>query len=269
MNLMNKTLFKATLKANWVIGLFIILMLLIYMIVSITMFDPDNAETIEGMLKMMPEGMIKAFGFNNLGTDLTGYLANYHYGFIFLLFPMLYSAIVANRLIAKHVDNNSMSYLLTTPNTRIKIATTQAIYLVSSIAVIFIVVIGISIALSESMFSGLLNINKFLALNLVTYLTTIVVSGIGFFFSCFFNETRNSLAFGAGVPLIFIVIRMLTAISEKMAWLKYFSIYSFINIEEILRSNAYVIRSSSILLVIGVALYTTAIIIFNRRSLSI
>lgn len=269
LKLMNKTLLKATLKANWTIGLFIILILLIYMIFSIMMFDPANTDTIEGMLKIMPEGMIKAFGFQNLGTDLTGYLANYHYGFIFLIFPMLYSAIVANRLIAKHVDNGSMSYLLTTPNTRVQIATTQAIYLLSSIAVIFIVVIGIAITMSELMFSGLLNINKFIALNLVTFLTTVVVSGIGFFFSCLFNETRNSLAFGAGIPLVFIIIRMLTAISEKIAWLKNFSIYSFINIEEIFSNNAYVINSSIILSVLGVGFYVTAIILFNRRSLSI
>lgn len=269
LNLMNKTLFKATLKANWTIGLFIILMLLIYMIFSITMFDPANTDKIEGMLKMMPEGMIKAFGFHNLGTDLTGYLANYHYGFIFLIFPMLYSAIVANRLIAKHVDNGSMAYLLTTPNTRVKIAITQAIYLVSSIAVIFVVVIGIAIAMSELMFSGQLKINQFIVLNVVTFLTTVVASGISFLFSCLFNETRNSLAFGTGIPLVFIIIRMLTAISEKIAWLKYFSIYSFINIEKIFGSNAYVINSSLILLAMGLGLYVTAIIIFNRRNLSI
>lgn len=266
---MNKTLFKATLKSNWTIGLFITLILLMYMTISISMFDPNNVETIEGMLKMMPEGMIKAFGFDNLGTDLTGYLSNYLYGFIFLIFPTIYCSIVANKLIAKHVDSGSMSYLLTTPNTRVNIATTQAVYLISSITVIFIINVGVAIVMSGSMFSGHLDIGKFLALNLVTYLATVAVGGIGFLSSCIFNETRYSVAFGAGVPVVFVVVKMLTGISETLSWLKYFSIYSFINIDEILSNNTYVIVSSLILLGICVALYYAAITIFNRKSLAI
>lgn len=266
---MNKTLFKATFKANWGIGLFFTLFILMYVSISITMFDPNSADTIEGMLKMVPEGMLKAFGFDKLGTDLTGYLSNYLYGFIFLVFPMIYTVIVAYKLIAKHVDNGSMAYLLASPNTRIKIATTQAIYLVSSIAVVFIINVGIGIIISESMFSGQLDIGKFLALNLVTYLATVVVSGFAFFFSCLFNEAKNALAFSGGISFLFIAVRMLTGISEDIAWLKYFSIYSFVNIEEILSNSTYVIVSSLILLGISGVLYLAAIRVFDRRSLSV
>lgn len=266
---MNKTLFKATFKANWGIGLFFTLFILMYVTISIVMFDPDSAETIESMLALMPEGMLKAFGFDNLGTDLTGYLAHYLYGFIFLVFPMIYTIIIGNKLIAKHVDNGSMAYILTTPNTRIRIAVTQAVYLVSSIAVIFIINVGIGIAISESMFGGHLDIGKFIALNLVTYLATMVVSGIVFLFSCLFNESRNALAFGGGIAALFLIFRMLMGISEDISWLKYFTIYSFVDIEEILSSSSYATMASLILLGISGILYFAAIIIFDRRSLSI
>ncbi|MCG8484270.1 MAG: ABC transporter permease subunit, partial [Clostridia bacterium] len=123
---MNYTLFKATAKANWVILLMITLVILMYVSISITMFDPDNIEKMNAMLDMVPEGMLKAMGFENLGTDLTEYLSNYLYGFIFIMFPMIYCIIVSNKLIAKHVDSGSMAYLLTTPNSRVKIAVTQA-----------------------------------------------------------------------------------------------------------------------------------------------
>ncbi|GMQ60552.1 ABC transporter permease [Vallitalea sediminicola] len=266
---MNKTLFKATLKANWGIGLFFTLFILMYVTISIVMFDPDSAETIDSMLALMPEGMLKAFGFDNLGTDLTGYLAHYLYGFIFLVFPMIYTIIIGNKLIAKHVDNGSMAYILTTPNTRIKIAVTQAIYLIGSIAVIFIINVGIGIAISESMFGGHLDIGKFISLNLVTYLSTIVVSSIVYFFSCLFNESKNAIAFGGGISALFIICRMLMGISEDISWLKYFTIYSFVDIEEILSNSTYVTISSLILLGISGIFYCAAIIIFDRRSLSI
>lgn len=266
---MNKTLYKANIKANWGIWMFISLMMLMYMSIAITMFNPESAEAIEGMLKFMPEGMVKAFGFSNLGTDLTGYLSNYLYGFIFITFPVIYTVLVSNKLIAKHVDSGSMAYLLTTPNTRSRIASTQAIYLISSIAAIFTFNVTIGIILSESMFKGLLDINKFIALNWITFLAIVAVGGVGFFFSCLFNDTKNSLAFGGGIPILFLVIKMVTGISDSLDWLKYFTVYSFVNIEEILTSNTYVIVSSLILLGISAVLYYAAITIFNRKSLSI
>ena len=79
---MNSTLFKTDLKSNWVIFTFIFGMLMIYVSTSIAMFNPDTAEAMDAMFSMLPEGMIKAFGFVGLGTNLTTYLAGYLYGFI-------------------------------------------------------------------------------------------------------------------------------------------------------------------------------------------
>ena len=111
--------------------------------------NPDSAEALNTMLELLPEGMVKALGFQNMGTDLTGYLSNYLYGFIFLTFPMIYCAIMANRLIAKHVDSGSMAYLLTTPHSRVRIATTQAIYLAASVLAIMLINVGLAILMSE------------------------------------------------------------------------------------------------------------------------
>lgn len=266
---MNSTLFKATAKANWIILLVITLVILMYTTISITMFDPDNIEKMNAMLDMVPEGMLKAMGFENLGTDLTNYLSNYLYGFIFIMFPMIYCIIVSNKLIAKHVDSGSMAYLLTTPNSRVTIAATQALFLISGLAIIFTVNIIAAVTISESMFKGLLDIGKFLSLNWITYLVLTVIAGIGFLSSCIFNDTKNSLAFGAGIPIGFFVIKMISEISTELEWLKYLSIYSFIDVDTILENSQYVTFSSLFLIILIIALYFTAIIIFNRRSLSI
>ena len=84
---MNKALLVANLKANWGVWLFVTLMLLIYVSTSVTMYDPTSMEKMEDMFKLLPEGMLKAFGFDNLGSDLTGYLGHYLYGFIIVIFP--------------------------------------------------------------------------------------------------------------------------------------------------------------------------------------
>lgn len=266
---MNTTLFKANVKNNLALGLFITCLLLLYTTISVGMFDPINAESMESMLSMMPEGMVKALGFDGLGTELTGYLGHYLYGFIYLVFPIIFTIITSNKLIAKHVDSGSMTYLLTTPHTRKTIARTQAIYLAFSSFMIIAINTAVAIAMSQMMFKGLLDIPAYLGLSLVTYLCIYVIGAIGFFFSCLFNDVKNSLSFGAVLPILFVVLKMVSAVSEETEFLKYFSLYSVIDVNQILTSSSYTLISSAALLLLGTVIYVISIELFDRRSLSL
>lgn len=266
---MSGPLFKATLKSNWPIALGITLFILIYVATSVSMFNPDSAEFIESMMKVMPDGMLKVFGFENLGTDLTQYIANYLYGFILLIFPFIYTSVVANRIVAKHVDSGSMAYVLATPNTRNKVVLTQALYLIISTTAIFAVIIGIAIMMSAYMWPGMLKIGVFVVLNLVTLSATLVVAGISFLASCIFSDARFSLSFGIGIPLFFVVTRMLHGLSDKTEWLKYLSVYTIVDIEKILSGGSYALFATLILLGISAVFFAAGIAIFNKKSLII
>lgn len=266
---MNKTLFKKNIKSNWGLFMFVVGMLLIYVTTSISMFDPISAEAMMAMFEMLPEGMIKAFGFDGLGTDLTGYLGGYLYSFILLIFPMIYTVILSIRLVAKHVDSGSMAYLLSTPNSRIEIIFTQALYLITSTFVLILIELGVLITMAESMFPGHLQLGKFLALNVLTYLVLIVVGGISFLFSCIFNDTKNAIAFGAGIPIIFFVIKMISELGEKVELLKYFTIYSIVKPERIMNDGQYTLTVCLILIGVAGVLYGSSIYIFNKKSLPI
>ena len=266
---MNKTLFKATLRENWIVLLSITLIIFMYGSISVSMYDPESIEALVSMMEFMPEGMIKAMGFDNLGGNLTEYLGGYLYGFIFILFPLIFTSVVANKMIAKHVDGGSMAYLLTTPTSRIRIAATQAMFLVSGISIILIFNVAAIVLFAEAMVPGQLEIAGFLGINLVTYLVLIAVAGIGFFASCFFNDTRNSFALGGGIPILFFVVKLISEISEDLNWLRFFTIYSFVNVDSVLGNPSYVAATSIILLVISVGLYVGGITIFNKKSLAI
>lgn len=265
---MSGPLFKATLKSNWTITLTVTLFILIYISTSISMFDPKSAEFLDSMAKSLP-GFMKAIGFDNIGTELTPYLSNYLYGFIFLVFPFIYTSVTANRVMAKHVDSGSMAYILATPNTRNKVAFTQAVYLIISTITMFLVLFGIAVLMSTSMWPGMLKIGLFLALNIVTLSATLVVGGISFMFSCIFSDVRYSLAFGVGIPLLFVVFRMVHSLSDKIDWLKYLSVYTLVNIDKILSGGTYALFATLILLVTSAVLFAAGIIIFNKKSLVI
>ena len=50
-----------------------------------------------------------------------------------MILPMVFSIMLANKLIMGYIDNGSMAYLIATPNTRFKIVLTQALFLIISL----------------------------------------------------------------------------------------------------------------------------------------
>ncbi|MDD5492322.1 MAG: ABC transporter permease subunit [bacterium] len=264
---MNPTLFKATTRANWLIGLIFLAIMMMYLAIIISMFDPESLAGLNAMLETLPRELVAAMGFEMLGAGLTSFLGNYYYGFIAIMFPMIYCIIIANRLVAKHVDSGSMAYLLSTPNSRLTIVATQAIFLLVSVTILFGLVTFAGIAISQAAFPGQLDTGGFLLLNLVTLLTFYAISGICFFFSCVFDDIKYSLAFGAGIPIAFFVLNMLANVSEQYAWIGNFSLFTLLDPIEILAGGSFPVTTMIILTGLAIVMYTGGMISFNRRNL--
>jgi len=265
---MNYTLFKSNIKQNRTIWIIIVLVLTMYISIMMSMYDPENAEAIEEMMKMFPEEMLSMMGFIIIGPGLANFIASYIYGFLIFMFPLIYTSIVNNRLIAKHVDSGAMAYILSTPNSRKKIATTQALFSILSISLLIIVVTIISIIMSFLIHPGELNVGKFILLNIYTIVFYIAISGISFFASAIFNETSRSLAIGTGIPIGFFVIQLLGNASSGTSWAKNFTLFSLYSPDKLMSGQVlFVMISSIILLIIGIGLYIGAIYQFNKRDL--
>ena len=264
---MSLALFRATFKSNWIIFIIFFAILLMYMASILGMYDPESIDTMQQLIETMPQGMMDAFGYSGSPTNLISFIALYYYGFIALMFPMIYCIILANRLVAAHVDRGSMAYLLATPNSRIKIIATQAFYLIFSVTLLLALNTAAGIGLSEIMFPGDLDLANFIRLNLVTILMTLAISSICFFFSCLFNEAKYSLAFGAGIPLIFFIINMLRNIEGSPEWLKYLTLYSLFDASAIVTGEHPVTLAILNFAAMAIILYSAGILIFSRRNL--
>lgn len=264
--MISKPLFKATLKQNYVVFIIILAVLMLYLPTITSLYNPESQASLNDMMKMLPKQMISAMGFSSAGNTLLDFIASYYYGFLILLLPMIYTIIVGNRSISSHVDKGSMAYLLSTPNTRVKIALTQALYLLASITVLIGLVTLAGITICQIMFPGSLDTSGFLMLNLGALLLYYAVTGIGFFASSFFNETKNSLAIGAGLPVAFLVLQMISNVGDATNFFKYFTLFTLFDPAQITSGDGYL--SSFLLLAgIGVIMYSAAIMVFKKRDL--
>ncbi len=264
---MNKTLLKVTTRSGWLVWTIFLAIMLMYKVIIISMFDPDDIESIMAMLEVMPSELVAGMGFAEIGATLTSFIAGYFYNFLAIMFPLIFCIIMGNRLVAAHVDSGSMAYLLATPNSRIKIIVTQAFFFLSSIVLLFVVISLAGILISESFFPGLLEIKPYLMLNLATTLIIFTVSGICFFFSSLFNTTGYSLALGGGIPVLFFVFNMVANMGDEFAWLGYFTVFSLFNPLDIISGDFSILSSLVLPLIITLLLYGGSIIVFDRRSL--
>ena len=266
---MSFSLLKATFKANYKLWLIMFFVMLMYSSIIVSMYDPNNMAAWESMLELFPQEILKAMNFNIVSPTFLGYIAGYYYGFIMIMFPMIFVIISGNRMIAKYVDNGSMSFLLATPNTRQKIAITQAVYMLLSTILLILITALLILLFGSLMFPGDLEVGKFFLLNLNIIGLFVLLSGICFFASCLFNESRQAIGVGAGVLIGFFVINMLAGVNNELAFLKYFTVFTLFNTEKIIQLDSIIYIQMFILYLVGFIFYLGGIKIFNIKNLHI
>ncbi len=264
---MSFPLFRATLKANWVIAMIFALLLCMYLGSIISLYDPASSQALEDMLKLFPEALAKAMGISDLPKDLTGFLGNSFYGMLVFLLPLIYIAVMGNRLMAKYVDNGSMAYFLSTPNTRGRIALTQGIYFIAGIFALFLVLTMAGIGICQAVYPGHLDMPSFLLLNFCAFLLTCAISAISWFFSCAFSDVKYSLAFGAGIPVLFFMLNVLGGMQDGMGWAASLSLYGIFDASAILTGSANILQMCLLFAGITLTLYAAGILIFKKKSL--
>lgn len=89
--------------------------------------------------------------------ELLGFMGNAFFGLMAVIFPMIYSIIVGNKLIASQVDRGSMAYVLSTPTKRNDVTLTQAFYLIGSLLIMFITLSALWITAASVLQPGALD----------------------------------------------------------------------------------------------------------------
>lgn len=200
-------------------------------------------------------------------TSFLGMIAQTFYTLHGIILPVIFIIMTANSLIAAQVDRGSMAYLLSTPKKRSVVVRTQAAYLLIALLVMIAIVTLIGLV-SIQLIQGDVDVNlkDFVMLNGGLFLLMFATSSISFLFSCIFNLTKHSLAFGAGLPLAFFLFKLMAQADESLEGFQYLSLNTLFDIDAVLGGEGYAHRFI-VLSIIGVVLYTAAIRIFNEKDL--
>lgn len=265
---MSWTLFKTNLKNNRFIWALMTGIYLMYVLIMVSMFDPQDVDALNEMMSMMPKEMIDAMGFT-FGTTLLTFMSGSLYGVLLYAIPLIAVVVINNRLVASMVDKGSMAYLLATPNSRIKLALTQAVFSLCVPVAMFTVVTSITVVSAQRMFPGALEIGKFVLLNANAVLLYFAVGGICFFASCLFNDSSKSLGVGAGLPLAFVLLQMLGNAGGDIEWMGNLSLYHLFNPDKLFAGDSFAFIGMAVYATLAAVLYIGGIVVFDKKDMPV
>lgn len=264
----NKALFKLEWKSNYKILIVFCVILTMYITIMLTMYDPKLGTALETFTKSMPE-LMAMVGMSGTPTTLIEFISTYLYGLIMIVFPLIFGILLALRLIVRKVDNGVMSYLLCSGVTRKTVCFTQLMVIITNLLVLILFCTGLGIGCSAILFPGDLDIGAYLVLNGGVFILQLALSGICYMCSCIFNEYRLASLFGAGVPIVFIMIQMLSNMQGSMEWLEYLTLLTLFDPAKLIAGNSDGYLMLGGLLVVTLICYSVSVIVFNRKNMSL
>lgn len=262
---MNATLYKQGMRASFKLLLLFAVVLTLYFATILTMYDPALGSALDMFAKVMPQMM----GMTLDLKTLAGFMASYLYGFIMPVIPMLYVILTAHRLVAEQVDGGSMAYLLAAPVSRVTILFTQLLVLLTGVGFLVAYAALTGIVVSAILYPGVLEVGKFLRLNLGALALQLCVGGICFLASAAFNEAKYSVGFGAGIPALAYLIKMLANTGPSLSNAKYFTFFSLFQPTGLLTGQPEALAGILALAIAGVALFGISMLVFARKDMQV
>lgn len=264
----SKTLFLRGWKSNYKILLIFAAVLTMYITLIISMFEPKLGSALELFTQAMPE-MMAMFGMAKEANTLVAFIANYLYGMLLVVFPMIFIVMLSNRLVTRHTDRGSMVYLLTAGKSRRQLIFTQMSVLVSGIVIFWLYCTVLGLSCSALMFPGELDTAAYMRLNAGLLCLQLCIGGFCFMVSCIFNESKNALLLSAGVPVLAILIQMLANMGEGLEKLAYITPLTLFSTDALIKGETFGVIGSIILLVAGLLCFFIGAKVFERKDLMI
>lgn len=261
-------LFKRNMKSCIRPLLIVFAVLCMYTAVIIYMYQPELAEMLSDYQEALPE-MMAAVGMTGAAESLLEWIQIYLYGFIMMLFPLIFTIIAVQKLMMGWIDSRAVAGLLAAPLTRRKLAVTQAVSCALLTALLIAAVTAVGAVSSAAMFPGELDIRGYVILNAGTFLMQLLTAGIAFCAACFSTESKYFYGFGAGLPLLFFLLQMASNMGEELEFLKYGTVYTLLPAQEIARGEGGYWGYFAVMAAAAVLLFGVGIRRFETRDLSV
>lgn len=230
------------------IGIFLVVFLVYPYIIT-----DDSVKNLDEMMKVFPPDLLKAFN-----MDITSINSAYGWlkseGFMFVLIIIgLYSSILGSTIVLKEEHDKTIEYLSFLPIRRRTILTNKII-----VSIFYIISITLVLGVFNYialLISGDFNQKQYILLSLTPIFVSLPLFGINLLISTFMH--KKTFGISLGIVFISYIICVLSELSDKVEFLKYFSIYTLADTRNVISKieiNPLIILISIIITIITILL---------------
>ena len=201
------------------VGMFLI----VYIIYPYIITD-DTMSSMDELMKVFPPEILKAFN-----MDMTSISTAYGWlkteGFMYVLIIVgIYSSMLGANIVLKEENNKTIEYLISLPIKRSTIMTNKIV-----VSIIYIVLMILILALFNYialLISGDFDQKQYLLLSITPLFIALPLFAISLFISTFLHKSKKVIGISLGLVFVFYILNILSELSEKVEFIKYFSIYT-------------------------------------------
>ncbi len=254
-----KTNFKSLLLWTISVSFLYIVVFIIYP----SLMSESNASLMRDMLATMPQEMLKMFNMDILSLEkVSGWF--YTEGFVLLvIIGSIYASILGSTILTKEEDEKTIEYLYSKPISKNKIITNKILVCFFNIFVFNLIIMIVNIV--GLYFSNDLELVKFMTISFYQILSFFPIFAISLFISTYFKRTKKTLMMGLAFAIVQYFIKIISDLSSKVEFIKYFSVFSLSSFREYITTNTFsygsiVISCLITILFLGLTYYN-----YNRK----
>ena len=262
---MIKREFKINFKSFLIWTSILIAMFLIVFLIYPYIITDDTMKQMDELMKIFPPEILKAFNMD-IASINTAYGWLKSEGFVYVLLIIgIYASLLGANIVLKEENDKTIEYLSSLPIKRSKILTNKIIVALIYIA-LMVIVIGIFnyIAL---VISGDFDQKQYLLLSVTPLLIAFPLFALNLFFSTFMHKTKKTLAISLGIVFFFYIISILSELSDKVEFLKYFSIYTLADTRNVLSKVEINPINVNVSIIITIVFIIFSYIRYNKKEL--
>lgn len=192
----------------------------------------DNMESLNEMLKVFPEDLLRAFNMDISSIDSAfGWIKTE--GFVFvLLITGIYSGILGSGILLKEENDKTIEYLNSLPVRRTQIVMNKVAV---GLVYIFLMVIVLGVFNYVGLtWSGDFAKKSYLLLSVTPIFSSIVIFSFCLFLSTFTHKTKNTIGLSLGIVFVSYFLNVISELSEETEVLKYVSVFTLADIRNVI-----------------------------------
>ncbi len=240
------------------------------MVLTIGMF-PEVAkqqESIEKILKGMPEGFRKAFDMDKINmSDALGYYATKGY-IIITLFGSIYAVMLSGNILSKEHQEKTIEFLLSKPISRSEIITQKFLSVCINLF-LFNLIITFTNYISFSTIDAKINLKLFTWMSLAPLILHLLFSAVAFLLSSLMKKSKSVVSISLGLIFVMYFLDIVSSIAAPYENIKYVTPFEYVNPANIIVHKGLDMRYMSIMLgIIFISIFATYFI-YQKRDITL